>query len=1265
MGSTKRLGRWLLYGVCIAPALIMLGYYWLEYVPDQREYFMNLRFRTLAIIGNQLSAKVSGLAKSLENAVKPDQFPADSRRNPAEYLGVLVPILNYHNGCHSRSSSHPSVKFDNPDGSVRFEVPGCVVGAPLNEVFSFVKDDLFDDVVVAEQSGRVVYQRSTSSPRVARLSELLKSGPDANSASKAGSDLDADAVRPVRLDDSDFMLLLQPVEIELEGSSPVRMMLGGLVHSARLADEAHHVPPKYLLVVFAPVLVILLSGPFLKILLLTQTGRLAFRDLALLSLCTVLAAGLVTLVMASWHQYSLSEKQTEPHLDQFAGSVDAWLASDVKEMRSAVAEVDQDVDKTLARTAGQIQDRTGLQASDLHAESLVDRSPFVFWTNEDGCQVAKWTTKRFTTGRVDQKPEAYFRNIKDKKFWWVDGQQFTLETRVSPTTSQLVVVLAIPAQHPGLTIDGCEDNGEKSEPSAIVSAAIVSSLPPPLVPPGFGFAIFQPDGRVLFHSSPDRDLYENFFEEIHAPKQVLAGVTMRAGQPLTTFYRGREYQFQVQPVTGLAGVPWNIAVFRELEPRQAMIGLVMSETLILFVTLVCLMVGVFLLFSLVLGAWRGWPRRRLVDYLLTCVWPDPARFRAFRQLSWALALMLLVSLAVVFLGWSQGYRYGGWLFCFSFLVPVAALALAVYMLRRADPSDGDILPPGRMQHAYVRSLTLLLILLAIVPAAGLFGVCHAYENRLYLMHWQRELLNAMEARQTQMAAVAPSQKVSDLLGDFWGTSVSSGAASGQPISSSLWQDLLARIRPQVEDEGMETEALAGGQTKDKWSVLETGGRRLVMSSKTGLTDLTLQSALPVITIPSDPIWWLEALALVGLMYAWAWLAFGRVFNLGFLYTPLPTVTALGLPDKLTSHLLVLGLPLVRKDKAVQKWLGYLPPRVNLYEESFGYNWTEKTLERLRGELAAVPNMALQAAATGSATAKSVRAVPWVHISNLEAKLSDPDERQTVANLMEKLILTDIGEKRVRLVVTSAVDPVFHFDSVLSDERKKIYEHPLPEPELQRLARILHNFRKAQVSGPSGEELGWEDSQAAEIVYAECRQHPALVEVGDEVVRTAAADLPREALLAMVGERAQALYKLFWATCTRPEKLLLIQLAQTGLVNPLCLDTLEELIRKGLILPGPPPRIMNETFQRFLEKVEGHDTVREWEGEAGESSWLIVRNVVVALLALGLVVLALTQQPALQTVTAVLTGVGTVLAGLFRVFGFFGSRRASNATGDPA
>lgn len=93
--------------------------------------------------------------------------------------------------------------------------------------------------------------------------------------------------------------------------------------------------------------------------------------------------------------------------------------------------------------------------------------------------------------------------------------------------------------------------------------------------------------------------------------------------------------------------------------------------------------------------------------------------------------------------------------------------------------------------------------------------------------------------------------------------------------------------------------------------------------------------------------------------------------------------------------------------------------------------------------------------------------------------------------------------------------------------------------------------------------------------------------------------------------------------------------------------------------------MNETFRRFLERVEGPDTVRLRDSEAGESFWLIIRNVVLALLTLGLVVLALTEQPALKTVTAILTGVGTVLAGLFRCLASLAAVRRISSLEAPA
>lgn len=189
----------------------MLGYYWLEYIPAECEYFMNLRFRSLLMIGERLRTKIGSLEKA-PNAKASDQSFRD-------YIGALVSDLNYED-CHEGRSRQPRVEIGNPSNSVRFRsTQGYVAIASTSQVFSsLVHDDLFDDVVIADDSGHAVYQRSASGPRIASLSALIRTEPDLRAGPREGSGTDADAVRDVRMDDSDFVLLLQPVAITLKGA---------------------------------------------------------------------------------------------------------------------------------------------------------------------------------------------------------------------------------------------------------------------------------------------------------------------------------------------------------------------------------------------------------------------------------------------------------------------------------------------------------------------------------------------------------------------------------------------------------------------------------------------------------------------------------------------------------------------------------------------------------------------------------------------------------------------------------------------------------------------------------------------------------------------------------------------------------------------------------------------------------------------------------------------------------------------------------------
>jgi hypothetical protein len=1290
MNLQKSLGRWLVYGLCLAPAVAMLGYYALEYIPSQSEYFMSLRFRSLSQIGDRIRTKVESLQTALDYATQ-------SGSQSAAYLAALVPELTYTGQCGG--SPRPSVEFDPSGDTLRFKpAKGCAAVASLAQIFSqFTADDLFDNVLLADTSGRVVYQSSSDSPRIVNLGDLRKSAADAK---PTGSGTDADAVQLLHLDGSSFTLMIQPLRITVLDVPDRSLAICGLVRSQRLAEEARHVPPMYLLVIFAPLLIVFLSGPFLKIMLLTRTSRVAFHDIVLLSASAVIAAGLLTLLVSSWRQYWAGGTQSQPDLKAFADALNGQLVSDIERMRSTLEQIDRELpsEKDL-RTH---PDTTDLFVSNPRNGLDFQSAPFdfVFWNNRQGCQVAKWTTKLFNTPRVNQRSEQHFLDLQSGKFWTIHDKPFTLQTLVSSTTSQLIVIIGIPSANsakaaPCPAAGGAspgENGAPPGESSAIVEAAMVGLLPSltsPLIPPGAGFAIFDPTGEVIFHSSPERDLHENLFDEIRSPAPWQAAVSMAVGRFGSAYYRGRKYQLRVQPVTGIGGSRWNIAAFQELEPRQAMIGTVWSETLILLMVPICFLVIALFLLSLALRVKLRQTWRKQIDFLLARFWPDPARGPAFALLSRVLSAIAILCLAVAAYGSSHAYRSAWWLLPFSWLAPAAALGISVILLWKPV---APLAFPNRSHTAYVTCASLLLVLLAVVPTLGLFSICNAFENRLSLMRWQRGLMDSWNTRRSRIrAAINGSSAYSDpgkqivlkmfcqrdqipdwggklYAAPFWSTGVSTQPAAIPTLRQrDWWPDLLASIRPDPhQPQAAEAGALAHSLTGSgscQWHVTPDPAR-LILSCTSGLGPVQMASTLPEVGAIRDPLWWLSLLAFLGCAYAWNCRALCRLFLLDFHYRPLPLLADLPAPAAVESDLLVLGIPLARKDEAVRQWLKYTPPRVNLYADQLSKRWIEKTVARVRQELEAPMEKSSQVA-VGSATAQiappPVRQL-WIHISNLETRLREPQDRQWITALVEKLIALEIHGVRPRLVITSTIDPIFHFDSVLTEGGKTVFEHPLTEVELQRLSRLLHNFRKVQVPPPGAVLPDWaaHDDPGTAAIYEECRHHQALLAVGKEIAGSSALPSATEALLAAVAERAQSLYKLFWACCTRSEKLLLIQLAQTGLVNPLSFDTLQALIRKGLILPGVRPRIMNETFSRFLATVETRAAVRAWESEGGESAWLIIRNVVLVLITAGLIVVAMTQREAMQTVTAVLTGVGTVMAGLFRLAGYFGARRSTPA-----
>src|SRR5262249_51439360 len=139
----------------------------------------------------------------------------------------------------------------------------------------------FDDLVLTDRDGTVVWQRERPRPRVRTLPELLehKSSSDSGSLfslqwSIQTTPLSVDKksrIMPmtatsniVNLDGQSSVLLTQPVTMLVNGETE-QFFLGGFVSQRALRSEALHVPAEWVVAAMLPFALVFFSLPFLKL----------------------------------------------------------------------------------------------------------------------------------------------------------------------------------------------------------------------------------------------------------------------------------------------------------------------------------------------------------------------------------------------------------------------------------------------------------------------------------------------------------------------------------------------------------------------------------------------------------------------------------------------------------------------------------------------------------------------------------------------------------------------------------------------------------------------------------------------------------------------------------------------------------------------------------------------------------------------------------------------------------------------------------------
>lgn len=833
-------------------------------------------------------------------------------------------------------------------------------------------------------------------------------------------------------------------------------------------------------------------------------------------------------------------------------------------------------------------------------------------------------------------------------------------------------VLAFPVRGqccpPGIT-EGCigprpEAGGDPSDrPAVLVVAMVLRSLLAPLLSSDVEFMVVDLDDqrlRALFHSVRPRAQVESLADGIGGRAVSDAFARLRAQSPsacgspaapspvsFAAKYDGRTRSFAATriPCTGwavLAHVDREATDSRAAEATLWAIRIFMSQALT---------VGLVLLLAWLYARRRSW----------VWPWPDPRQTGRYAALATVVSAFGAVSIGWLLLGW--------WLeapplltyLVPAFFAPVTAWTATWIFLGRSD-SAKEVrrklrvnTAPGRdrrlspaTERAYRRLVAGLLLVAAAIPAAAQLGDASTYVADFHRARGEASEKSASAERDREIAAVARNY--------------SQRLRGAELVPPAQW---LAK-REGFGDYRLQRE------TADGVTIAELS-RNFALHEDIAAADTSLDAPVrraPVLAHDKHDairlLIALLALALVGLLWRAVQTLLVGLFGFGVALEAVeqPDVDAPWQWAKARPQTLVVGAP-AELQREIRRDHG--PERV-------------RVLDMVSETEAEIPRTPIE----------QIGPAMNVVIESLELIQRDPVRRIRALRYLELLVTRQRQLHGTKIAVLTDLSPLerllqrYERDAELlegsqnPDERRQ-YDDLKRNREDVRWSRLFASFATyshrrttPRVPGDAGARLVQEHSRTA----AGATPRPAIAQrvleelwpLPAHVVRSA---LPYEArdiktLMGIAALDIDALspravddhfasvfieyYQLIWAASSHAERLILYHLAHGRLVSIARAYAVRTLVRRGVVVLDPVPRLFNRSFAQFVRNVEKPETLKRWRADAPAGGWRLAQLPVLLLIPAGLAVLVMLIKHSGQSAVALVPVLVTAAPVLLQALG---------------
>ncbi len=1118
-----------------------------------------------------------------------------------------------------------------------------------------------------------------------------------------------------------YKLFLQPVLVDVFSDAPNQeepaqeWVLCGLRSSKALEWEALSISSTLMVWLTALFLTVLMSGPVLKIFFLNRRERLRLRELGFLGFFVVLLTSVFTLSGLNAVGFPLND-DTEEQLHRLGDTLSRNIHDELKQMRDqlqdwcrapdlqddlkAVEKGKREVIRRRSTSAGHTTTRDEPPEAKIY--HYVNNA---FWTDDDGQQIVKWSTSGYLTPMIDLSRS---RIYTQPKLTYLDSEApaFHFDSTLPPNKLEYLSALTISTGECNRDLLASGIREDVTGGSAFLTAEPLSLIDP-ILPFGYGFALFDETGLVLFHADKTRNIRENFLQETDWNKQVYAEAFGHSGhRSLTIKYLGHDYQAHVMPVTGVSQAPWSLIVYKDLTHVRTLNlqAITMVSTLllaILAVPVIAMMIWCAIRRPEFAPEWL-WPNRArmstyvylLVTYTLLIIlflflgFAGPSEqniiacaaipYAALLLTLWcirayapraekvvgprgkrtryelATTVMLIAGVFLLVAIWRRPYLRGFTYFVCGLIVAVLPLLdrprryLAIWSRRVYRNTLGDVsarpeIDSCAWRRCYVLTFVLLLLLVGVLTPLALFRVSVNVERRLGIKRAQLQLASALNQRLMSTIERCKNQPGVDELG-------ADACAELKKSDSPAWSMIV--LDPLFPKDGKlplsDHRSQQGGDLYTNWF------RNLIYAFHHDYN----QTAAEMLGVLSDRVD-----SKPDNVPDWFWNNDGSAVTLRWHGVHLPeSGKEAPKPGEQEHDFLITSS--IRPSSGIQILSGAAVAAIVIVAMGFMV-WALARRIFLFHVAPLRMTGALKAAESIREGQNVLILVPPVSEWHLEAQKSTLDLREIAAG---PKWAEDFDLEKVP---ANCVIEIQHFEHSWNDpeldNQKSILLQRLEKRENIQLAVIMtvaassedygRMFPTLELIDLREEPFHWlrqYEGPARDFIWKECGPMAALWPIGAQLAQDIQKEniYSEETIVSEILERADGYYRLVWKECSDDQKFVLAQLAEDGLLNPTNGRAIRQLVRQGLITTDPQFRLMNESLRRFLRSATSAALKQEWVRESRRSGWGKMHGAFLTTMILLGAFLLTTQNALWQSsaayVTTALGALGT-LAKLFNVY----------------